>query len=106
MADKIKYRVVRRHEGDRLYEEGETREGTKAELGHLVPHVLVEDGVAAKAEEAPLNKSEGDSPANKAEPDANENKAEPDEDQVAKFDHDNDGRVGGSKPKSKKEFRK
>jgi hypothetical protein len=59
----ITYRVVRRHEGDRMYEEGETRTGTKAELGHLVPNVLVE----MEAEAKPQTKAEP-APSNKAEP--------------------------------------
>ncbi|MBR1193231.1 hypothetical protein [Bradyrhizobium sp. AUGA SZCCT0160] len=79
MADKMKFKVLRRHEGDRMYEEGDTREGTQAELGHLVPKVLELLGPAdrpldpakpaepVKAEPAPLNKSEP-APANKAEP--------------------------------------
>ncbi len=57
----ITYRVVRRHEGDRMYEEGETRKGTKAELGHLVPNVL------APIEDEPKEKAETAAPANKAE---------------------------------------
>lgn len=62
---KMKYRVLRRHEGDRVYDEGDTREGTEAELGHLVPKVLEPIG-AAKAEPAPRNKAES-APTNKAE---------------------------------------
>jgi hypothetical protein len=66
MSDIRRFRVLRNHEGDRTYREGETREGTIAELGHLVPRVLEEIGPAVKAEAAPLNKAEGASPANKA----------------------------------------
>jgi hypothetical protein len=66
MSDKKRFLVLRNHEGDRTYREGETREGSLAELGHLVPRVLQEIGPAAKAEPAPLNKAEGASPANKA----------------------------------------
>jgi hypothetical protein len=68
MAEKLKFKVLRRHEGGRMYEEGETREGTLAELGHLVPRVLERMDGAAKAEaQAPANKMEP-APANKAEP--------------------------------------
>ena len=36
------YRVVRRHEGDKLYEVGDTREGEDHELKHLIPSCLQE----------------------------------------------------------------
>jgi hypothetical protein len=84
MADKMKFRVIRRHDGDRMYEEGETREGTQADLGHLVPNVLELIGPAdqsapepvaseQKAEPEPQNKAEP-APTNKAEPTAGANK--------------------------------
>ncbi|WP_247366882.1 hypothetical protein [Bradyrhizobium sp. 18] len=81
MADKMKFKVLRRHDGDRMYEEGETREGTQADLGHLVPNVLELIGPAEpepvapeqKAEPAPQNKAEP-APANKAESAAVTNK--------------------------------
>lgn len=69
MADqKNAYKVLRRHEGDRFYEEGDTREGTAAELGHLVPNVLELIGPvkAEKAEAKPKNKALPAAPANKA----------------------------------------
>jgi len=47
------YRVVRAHQGDKPYAEGDTREGEEHELAHLVPKVLVE----AKAEPAHANKA-------------------------------------------------
>jgi hypothetical protein len=65
----LKWKVLRQHEGDRMYQEGETRLGTKAELGHLSPKTLELIGPSidsAKSEPAPLNKAEGASPANKA----------------------------------------
>lgn len=65
MAEVLKWKVLRRHEGDRMYEEGETREGTKSDLGHLSPNTLELLSPAAKAEPAPLNKAEP-APANKA----------------------------------------
>ncbi|RVD13555.1 MAG: hypothetical protein EOS73_25495 [Mesorhizobium sp.] len=67
MTDIMNWKVLRRHEGDRMYEEGETRAGTKAELGHLAPKVLELIGPvdAVKAEPAPLNKAERGAPANK-----------------------------------------
>lgn len=64
MVENLKWKVLRRHEGDRMYEEGEIREGTQADLGHLAPKVL-ELVVEVKAEPAPLNKAEP-APANKA----------------------------------------
>lgn len=75
---KVQFRVIRRHEGpDRVYEEGDIREGTEAELGHLVPNVLervvpkgeeqTDTKPAAKAEPAASNKAEA-APANKSEP--------------------------------------
>jgi hypothetical protein len=68
---KMKWKVVRRHEGDRIYEEGDIREGTESDLGHLVPKVLELIGPAdaearPKAERAPRNKAER-APANKSE---------------------------------------
>jgi hypothetical protein len=78
MGEKLKWKVLRRHEGDRMYEEGDTREGTQAELGHLSPKVLELIGAAEanveKAEAAPLNKAEP-APQNKAEP-APDNKSD------------------------------
>ena len=84
MADVLKWKVLRRHEGDRMYEENETRQGTRAELGHLSPNTLeligpaafggkgdhdqngLTGGTAAKSEPAPRNKAESAAPANKA----------------------------------------
>lgn len=86
MSKTRQFKVVRQHQGDRFYNEGETREGTDAEFAHLVPHVLEPMEPAAfggkgdhdgdgktggakapteKAEETPLNKAEP-APANKA----------------------------------------
>ena len=86
MAELFTYKVLRRHEGDRVYEEGETRDGTESDLGHLVPNVLRKVGPAKaeKAEPAPLNKAER-APANKADP----------------LDHDSNGRKGGAAKPSK-----
>lgn len=67
MAEKLEWKVLRRHQGDRFYEVGDKRVATRAEVGHLVGTVLEEIGpVAEKAEEAPQNKAEGAAPANKA----------------------------------------
>lgn len=67
MSKLFEWRVLRRHDGDRLYEEGETRTGTKLDLGHLSPKTLQLIGPARerKAEAPPLNKAER-APANKA----------------------------------------
>jgi hypothetical protein len=94
MAQKFKWTVIREHTGDRFYPEGDTRIGTKADLGHLEGKLLelvgaddedtfggkgdhdrngkvggaapaVEPAVE-KAETEPLNKAEAAAPANKA----------------------------------------
>lgn len=69
MAEIMNWKVLRRHDGDRLYEEGDIRTGTKAELGHLAPKTLELLGptiTSGKAKAAPLNKAESAAPANKA----------------------------------------
>lgn len=69
----MKYRVLRPHEGDRMYQKGDVREGNEAELRHLVPTTLepmegdkAKKPAAEKAEGDFLNKAEGPM-ANKAE---------------------------------------
>lgn len=59
-----KFKVMRGHQGERFYSEGEVREGNVADLNHLVPHVLVP--LEEKAEPAPLNKALFSAPENKA----------------------------------------
>lgn len=66
MAEKVTFNVLRRHEGDRLYEEGDTREAVAAEVAHLV-------GAGVLVQPAPTN-------ANKVDP----------------LDHDKNGRKGGA----------
>ena len=63
-----RYAVLREHDGDRFYREGETRDARQADVAHLVGRVLEEIGPAPveKAEDAPQNKAEGAAPANKA----------------------------------------
>ena len=63
-----RYRVLREHDGDRFYKEGETRDAKAIDVAHLVPRVLEEIGPAPaeKGEPAPANKAEGAAPANKA----------------------------------------
>lgn len=60
MSKEIEWDVIREHEGDRFYKPGETRIGTREELGHLSPKCLVprETGSAPKAEPELLNKAE------------------------------------------------
>ena len=58
------YRVLRGHEGDRPYAEGETRQADPAAVAHLVGKVL--EPIKGKAEPSPRNKAEGAAPANKA----------------------------------------
>jgi hypothetical protein len=74
MAEKVTFNVLRRHEGDQLYEEGDTRAAVAAEVAHLVDLGVLEKAAAK--------------PKNKAEPVA-ANKADP-------LDHDRDGRKGGA----------
>jgi hypothetical protein len=72
MAETMRFRVLRPHDGDRFYQEGEERRGTMADLGHLVPRTLEPLGASdearaePKAEPAPKNKAEPAAPANKA----------------------------------------
>lgn len=79
MAQKLKWKVIREHTGDRFYHEGDTRIGTAADLGHLDGKLLALIGPAedaepttesaapaAKADPEPLNKAEPAAPANKA----------------------------------------
>jgi len=68
MAGQFEWKVMRGHEGDRFYREGEIRIGSVAELGHLSPRTLQRLGPAptAKSEAKPHNKAERPL-ANKAE---------------------------------------
>lgn len=61
MSDKLEWDVIREHEGDRFYNTGDVRIGSKAELGHLSPKCLqlrAAPSAAAKAEPELLNKAE------------------------------------------------
>ena len=53
MAEKVTFNVLRRHEGDRLYDEGDTREAVPADVAHLIT-----GGVLTKAEAKTANKAE------------------------------------------------
>ena len=56
MAEKVTFNVLRRHEGDRLYEEGNTREAVAAEVAHLVAAgVLVRVDLANVGKVDPLD---------------------------------------------------
>jgi len=69
MPNKLtRYRVLREHDGDRFYREGETRDAVAGDVAHLIGRVLEEVGPvpAARVKIAPLNKAEGAAPANKA----------------------------------------
>lgn len=57
----MKFEVLRRHLGDKLYEPGEEREATEGDVAHLV-----RSGVLKKAEPAPKNKAEKAAPKNKS----------------------------------------
>jgi hypothetical protein len=64
-----KYEVLRRHDGDKEYHEGDERSLTKAEAQHLVDlGVLREIDADAKKAEAPAaNKAVKSAPKNKSE---------------------------------------
>lgn len=73
MSNKLtRYRVLREHDGDRFYIEGDTRDAMSGDVAHLVGRVLEEIGPVpepasdAKSEPVPKNKAEGAAPANKA----------------------------------------
>ena len=74
MSKIVNYLVLRPHDGDRFYNEGDTRTARDVDVKHLLPNTLEEISetggsaapVAAKAETAPLNKAEDASPVNKA----------------------------------------
>lgn len=69
MAELTRYRVLRNHDGDRFYTEGEMRDARSDDVKHLVGRVLEEIGPvpAEKADDPPANKAEAGAPANKAE---------------------------------------
>ena len=64
MSKIVNYLVLRPHDGDRFYNEGDIRTARDVDVKHLLPNTLEEIGV--KAETAPLNKAEDAAPANKA----------------------------------------
>jgi hypothetical protein len=68
MSKMVTYKVLRSHEGDRFYKDGETRELSTADAKHLVDLGVLEEAVSGseKAEMPPENKQEA-SPLNKAE---------------------------------------
>lgn len=59
-----RFKVIREHYGDRMYQPGEIRELADGEGRHLVPRCL--EPIETKAEPAPRNKAEGPAPKNKA----------------------------------------
>ena len=64
MSKIVNYLVLRPHDGDRFYNEGDIRTARDVDVKHLLPNTLEE--IAAKAETAPLNKAEDAAPVNKA----------------------------------------
>ena len=60
----MKYKVMRRHLGDRMYEEGDEREANASDVKHLLDRGILK-AVREKAEE-PEAKAEGPAPKNKA----------------------------------------
>lgn len=63
MAD-VEYDVLRGHEGDKFYREGDCRTLDAGEAKHLVDLGVLR---ARKSEKAPLNKAEKSSPINKSQ---------------------------------------
>jgi len=72
----MKFTVLRAHQGDRWYDEGDTREARKLDVAHLLargtlgPHNpdAQQKTPAKKAQaKAPANKAQGNAPANKAQ---------------------------------------
>lgn len=68
----LKFKVLRRHDGDKEYHEGDERVLSKADAKHLVElgvlEVLEEEDATEgeKAETPPANKAEKSAPKNKA----------------------------------------
>ncbi|AVO39605.1 hypothetical protein [Pukyongiella litopenaei] len=56
----IRFKVMRRHIGDRMYDEGDERVASETEVRHLV-----ERGVLMKMEPKPKNKAVRAAPRNK-----------------------------------------
>jgi hypothetical protein len=73
MAKLTEYRVLRPHDGDKLYAEGDTRIADAGDVKHLVGTVLEEIGPAPDEDEAAEDAQP--SPEEKAEPEAPANKA-------------------------------
>jgi len=72
--DKVmKFRVIRPHEGDRFYNEGEIREGKRSDFVHLIGSVLEPVEESAVEEGASLESGAGEEKSEAALP----NKAEP-----------------------------
>ena len=53
----MKYRVMRQHFGDRLYQAGDEREASEGDVAHLVANGVLEL-IQVKAEPALANKAE------------------------------------------------
>jgi hypothetical protein len=82
-AEMPEYKVLRQHDGDKQYWEGDKRELSAADAKQLVDLGVLKE-VKAKAETAPQNKAEP-APANKS---------------ISALDHDSNGRRGGAKKAS------
>ncbi|WP_044026783.1 MULTISPECIES: hypothetical protein [Roseobacteraceae] len=57
-----KYEVMRRHQGDKFYEEGDTREAKPSDVAHLVVNGVLRKKapeVLNKARAVPKNKARG-----------------------------------------------
>lgn len=62
----MKFTVMRRHLGDKMYEPGDEREASEGDVSHLVKAGVLKKA-REKSEPAPANKAEGRAPKNKSE---------------------------------------
>lgn len=63
-----KFKVLRRHDGDREYHEGDIREARAADVAHLVPGVLFPLGDGAEAKSGEVGAADAPKAKKKAAP--------------------------------------
>ena len=57
----MKYEVLRRHQGDKFYEQGDERNASEVDVSHLVKSGVLKE----KVDDKPKNKAEGRAEKNK-----------------------------------------
>jgi hypothetical protein len=67
MEATMKFEVMRRHLGDKIYEPGDTRDASENEVAHLVKAGILRKAAEKAEPAAPKNKAETRAPRNKAE---------------------------------------